>query len=219
MTCCTDQKLVYTDTDVVCSSCGIISDDIIESAPVSQKSKVIACDESRMGSADICPSSILHSKKHRNILESRQNPYEKKLFDCCTDLGINHNCTRRALYLFRAILHTRKIPLGIAAFFVIFQTCRENNVLMKNDTIISSVLGCFSLKRTIRPKRAIFVARSVLLDAKKQIPLCRPDDTDSVHLRKIDSEVLRRCALRLSDMSNGVQTAVNVIECMGVDAP
>ncbi len=216
--CCTNQKLVYTDTDIVCSNCGVLSDGIIEFYPAAQKSKVIPCDESRIGSADISPSSILHSKKHRNILESRSNPYEKKLFDVCSALHINHNGIRRAMYLFAAIRNTKKISLGVSAFFCIWQTCRENHIPMSNDIIISTIQEYFALKREIRPKKAIFVAQSVLLDCEKKIHLEKSKPTDDASLKRIDSEMLRRTALQLSRRcDNNVQTAVSVIEHMGVD--
>ena len=215
MSCCTNQRMVYTDTDVVCSSCGTISNDTMETSPVLQKSKIIPCDESRIGSADICPSSILHSKKHRNILESRQNPYEKKLFDSCSALYLNRNGIRRALYLFAAIRGTKKIPLGNAAFFCIWQTCRENNIQLDDDIITSTVKECFSLKRPIRPKKAIFMAQSTLLDCSKKIHLEKPESSNS--LKGIDSEILRRSALRLSGNCTSIQTAIDVIRYMGVD--
>ncbi len=218
MDCCSNKRLVHAGIDLVCSGCGVIHDQIIEPDPVPTKSKVIPCDESRVGSADISPRSILRSRRYRNILESRRNPYEKKLFDCCAALSINRNLTRRAIYLFHAIRSTKKTPIAIVAFFSVWQTCRENDISTDNDTIILAIQKSFSLKRPIKPKNAIFVAESVLLDSAKKIHLASTKPTDDSNLKRINSEAWRRAALRLSSKCDSVKTAVDIIEYIGVDA-
>ena len=211
--CCISPRLVHADSDVVCSNCGVVSDDLIEGSEVMQTSKIMPCDESRLGSADISPSSILHSKRQQIILKSRQNPYEKKLYDVCSALSLSHNTTRRALYLFRAIRQTKKIPLANTAFFCIWQTCKENGIDVENNAIISAVTQCFALIRVIRPKKAIFMAQSVLLDSDRQIYLptssVRDGDDD---LRKINSEVSRRIALRLFKKDSLFKNAVAIVQ-------
>ena len=220
--CCHNQKLIHTDIDIVCSTCGRVSDKIVENldtAPVS-KSKVIPCDENRIGSAEISPPSILHSQRHRNILESRSNPYEKKLFDACNTLSIPQTHCRRILYLFRTILRIKKIALGAAAFFSIYQTCKENHIDIADYTITTKVQECFSLKRQIKPKKAIFLAKSVLLDSPKEIHLDEAYSlSDAQCLKSIKSEPLRRIIMRLSANYNSPKTVVDIVKHMDVDDP
>lgn len=219
--CCKKQRLIHTDTDIVCSACGRVFDKIIETsntADSSSKSKVIPCDESRIGSADISPSSILRSQKHRNILESRQNPYEKKLFDACNILLIPQPYCRRILYLFRAILHTKKIALGAAAFFSIYQTCKENRIRITDHAITAKIQECFSLKRPIKPKKAIFLAKSVLLDSYKEVHLEEIyHASDTQYLEDIRSEPLRRITMRLATKYRSSKTVVDIVKHMGID--
>lgn len=217
MKCCENTQLVHTDIDIVCSNCGVIHDESMGVEVFSPKSKIPTCDEGMIGSADISPAVILHSKRHRNILESRGNPYEKKLFDACSILAIPHTHSRRALYLFRSIINTKKIPLGIIAFFSIYQTCRENDMRISEQDIVSTVQSCFVLKRKIKPKKAIFVARAVLLDSEKNIHLESTEPTDKKKLHEINSESLRRSAIRLSKKYDTIEKAISMLDSMGVD--
>ena len=216
MSCCTDQKMIHTDTDIVCANCGIISINVVEDDPLLQKSRVIPCDEARVGSSDISPSSILHSKKQRNILESRINPYEKKLFDTCDALHISSNGIRRALYLFATIRNTKKIPLGNNAFFCIWQTCKENSIDLEDEEISATVRECFSLKRSIRTKKAIFMARSVILDCEKKVHLDKPK-VEGNPLKDLNRESLRRIAVRGADTQSELNNKVGLIMHMDVD--
>ena len=220
--CCKNQQLIHTDADIVCSTCGRVFDKIVETVTTipPSKSKVIPCDESRIGSAEISPSSILHSQRHRNILESRPNPYEKKLFDACNILLIPQTHCRRILYLFRAVLRVKKIALGAAAFFSIYQTCKENHIDITDHTITTKVQECFSLKRPIKPKKAIFLAKSVLLDSHKEVHLEEIYHTsDTQYLKNIKSESLRRIVMRLSANYKSSKTVVDIVKHMGVDEP
>ena len=215
MSCCTNPRIVETNTDMVCTSCGVVSVNVVEAEAPTQLSKVIPCDESRIGSKDISPSSILHSKKHRNILESRVNPYEKKLFDTCNALKIPSNGIRRATYLFQTIRNTKKIPLGNNAFFCIWQTCRENEIDLEEEKISATVRECFALKRPIRTKKAIFLAQSILLDCEKEIHLEKPK-VERNPLKEIKPS-LRKGTMGLSaDCASTLRASVDVVALLDV---
>lgn len=214
--CCENKKLIHKDNDIVCCNCGVIHDESIVVEPILQKSKIPTCDEGMIGSADISPSSILHSQRHRNILESRVNPYEKKLFDVCSVLSIPQTQSRRVLYLFRCIINAKKMPLGMVAFFSIYQTCKENDVKIDDTVIILAIQSCFVLKRKIKPKKAIFMAHTILLDSEKKVHLDFIE-SDAKKLHTINSESLRRSAIRLSKKYGKIEKTVNMLDCMGVD--
>ena len=86
---------------------------------------------------------------------------------------------------------------------------------MNNDEIILTVKKCFSLKRSIRPKKAIFVAQAVLLDAEKKIHLDMMS-ADKNHLGNIRSDILKMSTIRLIDKRK-VKNAADIIKQMDVD--
>ena len=213
MACCKNQKLIHTDIDVVCTVCGTVSDEQIQTAPTACKSKIIACDENRMGTAQISPSSILRSRTHRNILESRTNPYDKKLYDACSILKIGQNHCRRALYIFRAVQEIKKMQHGITALFSIYQTCKENGIRATDKEIADAVTEAFDLKREIRPMKAIFAVRMAILDSDKKIHFEKVTLTEEQkRLKAIDSDKMRMAAIHLAETIGSMDRALAIMK-------
>ena len=216
--CCKNQKLIHTDTDVVCAVCGTVSDEQIHTAPTACKSKVIACDESRTGTAQISPSSILHSRTHRNILESRTNPYDKKLYDACSILKIGQTHCRRALYIFHAVQEVKKMQYGVVAFFSIYQTCKENGIHTASKEIADAVTNAFDLKREMRSMKAIFAVKMAMIDSDKKIHFEKVAFTEEQkHLRAIDSDKMRMATIHLAENFGSMDKALAIMKHFKMD--
>ena len=200
MRCCKNPRLVYTDEEVVCSNCGVTRPgeemEVVEHEPVT---KVLVSEEERLGSPDIAPSSILRSKKHANILRTRTNPMEKKMADACNKLGLHQGASRRALNIFKRLMDVRKGctgGYGGIAFFALYQTCREYGIRHKNDDYSKAVSDAFSLRRRIRPQKAIFQCESMMLSNNMSVDI-RYKDSEQKRLEGLDTVVQQRAYLQL----------------------
>ena len=197
-------------------------------APAS--ARVSVQKEGDVGSADLSPSSILRSKRHRDILNarSRRSPFEAGLLRACATLRLSPACCRRAAYLSRLVTGAAgRSARGNLAFFSIYRACLEYGVRSAGEAdMAAAVRAAFGLRRRIRPMRALFAVESVLIQHGREwraglegagrqehgpCPEAGPERRRRALLLSIRSEPLRRSALRLHEGGTSMRGAVGIV--------
>ena len=250
--CCLRPRMLVDGHERVCSSCGTVHEERLPDDGPSQggraesgllAARVRVDNEDAVGTRDISPPSVLRSRRHRRMLEGARDPFDAMLQRACGLLSLPPACCRRAAHIARMVRGRRAAGAALrrpcVAYFAIYRTCAEYGIGASESDMSGAVRAAFAVRRTFRPRRAVFAVEAVLVEAGG-IGEClgdgrprageedggakgeegrgagapRPppgaESEAASRLRRIASEPLRRSALRLCDSGAPLAIAVEI---------
>lgn len=251
--CCLRPRMLVDGHERVCSSCGTVHEERLPDDGPSQggraesgllAARVRVDSEGAVGTRDISPPSVLHSRRHRRMLEGARDPFDAMLQRACGLLSLPPACCRRAAHIARMVRGRRAAGAPLrrpcVAYFAIYRTCAEYGIGAAEADMSGAVRAAFAVRRTFRPRRAVFAVEALLVEsggvdeclrggrprAGGEEGICnaeegggpaggalRPPDAEDEagsRLRRITSEQLRRSALRLCDSGAPIAVAVEI---------
>lgn len=250
--CCLRPRMLVDGHERVCSSCGTVHEERLPDDGPSQggraesgllAARVRVDNEDAVGTRDISPPSVLRSRRHRRMLEGARDPFDAMLQRACGLLSLPPACCRRAAHIARMVRGRRAAGAALrrpcVAYFAIYRTCAEYGIGASEADMSGAVRAAFAVRRTFRPRRAVFAVEAVLVEAggigeclgdgrphggeegrgakgeegRGAGALRPPPDAESEaasRLRRIASEPLRRSALRLCDAGAPLAIAVEI---------
>ena len=179
--CCLRPRIVIDGHERVCSSCGAVAEERLPDAGGGgpdgggrAESGLLAArvrvdDEGAVGTRDISPPSVLRSRRHRRMLEGARDPFDAALQRACGILSLPPACCRRAAHIARAVRSrcAGGMPLRrpCVAYFAIYRTCAEYGTGASEDEMAGAVRAAFAVRRTFRPRRAVFAVEALLVES------------------------------------------------------
>lgn len=182
--CCRRPHIVRDDHEMVCASCGTVSEERLPEAAAQDggraesgllAARVRADDEGAVGTRDVSPPSVLRSRRHRRMLEGARDPFGAALQRACGILSLPPACCRRAARIAHAVRARCAGGAGpgggsplrrpCVAYFAIYRTCAEYGVGASEDEMAGAVRAAFAVRRTFRPRRAVFAVEALLVES------------------------------------------------------
>ena len=182
--CCPSPRVVRDDHEMVCASCGTVSEERLPEAAAQPggraesgllAARVRADDEGAVGTRDVSPPSVLRSRRYRRMLEGARDPFGAALQRACGMLSLPPACCRRAARIAGAV-RARCVggagpgggpPLRrpCVAYFAIYRTCAEYGVGASEGEMAGAVRAAFAVRRAFRPRRAVFAVEALLVES------------------------------------------------------
>ena len=260
--CCLRPRTVVDGHERVCASCGTVHEERLPDAGPAPgeraasgllAARVRVDNEGAVGTRDISPPSVLRSRRHRRMLEGARDPFDAMLQRACGLLSLPPACCRRAAHVARVVRGRcaggATLRRACVAYFAIYRTCAEYGIGAGEADMAAAVRAAFAVRRTFRPRRAVFAVEAVLVESggigecigdgrpprgggdgghdggaprRPCAAAASAEEAYSAHLGRIASEPLRRSALRLYDSGAPIAVAVEIarrLELIGAGAP
>lgn len=176
--CCLRPRMLVDGHERVCSSCGTVHEERLPDDGPSQggraesgllAARVRVDNEDAVGTRDISPPSVLRSRRHRRMLEGARDPFDAMLQRACGLLSLPPACCRRAAHIARMVRGRRAAGAALrrpcVAYFAIYRTCAEYGIGASESDMSGAVRAAFAVRRTFRPRRAVFAVEAVLVEA------------------------------------------------------
>ena len=182
--CCPRPRVVRDDHEMVCASCGTVSEERLPEAAAQPggraesgllAARVRADDEGAVGTRDVSPPSVLRSRRYRRMLEGARDPFGAALQRACGMLSLPPACCRRAARIAGAVRARCAGGAGpgggpplrrpCVAYFAIYRTCAEYGVGASEGEMAGAVRAAFAVRRAFRPRRAVFAVEALLVES------------------------------------------------------
>lgn len=182
--CCRRPRVVRDDHEMVCASCGTVSEERLPEAAAQPggraesgllAARVRADDEGAVGTRDVSPPSVLRSRRYRRMLEGARDPFGAALQRACGMLSLPPACCRRAARIAGAVRARCAGGAGpggapplrrpCVAYFAIYRTCAEYGVGASEGEMAGAVRAAFAVRRAFRPRRAVFAVEALLVES------------------------------------------------------
>lgn len=176
--CCLRPRTVVDGHERVCASCGTVHEERLPDAGPAPgeraesgllAARVRVDNEGAVGTRDISPPSVLRSRRHRRMLEGARDPFDAMLQRACGMLSLPPACCRRAAHVARAVRGRcaggATLRRACVAYFAIYRTCAEYGIGADEADMAAAVRAAFAVRRTFRPRRAVFAVEAVLVES------------------------------------------------------